>query len=113
MLLMPLMRMTPGFWMPEGALDPPDRALSQTDRGPSLALGMINALGMIKLRHGWPARVRPASKSRQTFDARSASRTRSGVNGTCRTRAPVASKIAFAIAAGIGDVAASPAPTDG
>ena len=44
---------------------------------------------------------------------RSAARTRSGVNGTSRSRAPVASKMAFAMAGGIGDVAASPAPTDG
>ena len=35
------------------------------------------------------------------------------LSGTSRKRLPVASKVAFAIAAGIGDVAASPAPTDG
>ena len=34
-------------------------------------------------------------------------------SGTSRSRLPVASKIALAIAPGIGDVAASPAPTDG
>src|SRR5437763_14463533 len=39
--------------------------------------------------------------------------TRSGVKGTVRSRMPIASKIALPIAAGIGLVVASPAPTDG
>lgn len=39
--------------------------------------------------------------------------TRSGVKGIVRSRAPVASKIALAIAAGIALVVASPAPTAG
>ena len=39
--------------------------------------------------------------------------TRSGVNGRSRSRAPVASKIAFPIAAGVTVIAVSPAPVAG
>ena len=48
MLLMPLMRMTPGFWMPEWRKQPsPQRTLSLPGRRRSLAaLGMTNELGM-------------------------------------------------------------------
>src|SRR4030095_16111685 len=43
----------------------------------------------------------------------SSSRTRAGVNGTVRRRTPVASKTALAMAAGMGQVAGSPAPSGG
>ena len=43
----------------------------------------------------------------------SAARTRWGVNGKCRRRAPVASKMAFPIAAGTIVIAVSPAPVAG
>ena len=45
--------------------------------------------------------------------AASAARTRTGVNGTCRTRAPVASKIALAMAPATTVTAVSPAPMAG
>ena len=45
--------------------------------------------------------------------AASAAFTRSGVKGRCRRRAPVASKIALPIAAGVTVIAVSPAPRAG
>jgi len=51
-----------------------------------------------------------ACYSTDTFPALSAASTRSGRNGTRRSRTPVASKIAFATAASVGLHDASPAP---
>ncbi len=64
-------------------------------------------------RPGQQAKTGSSPGSHALLTARSAAFTRSGVKGRSRRRAPVASKIAFPIAAGVTVIAVSPAPVAG
>src|ERR1700686_4157262 len=81
------------------------------------ALGFIRVRSLNRLAEVEYIRLRPgegagrAQPNRQPYDI--AAFTRSGENGTRRSRTPVASKIALAIAAATGRLDGSPAPEGG